>query len=448
MYPETPKLFKELMPYGGAIDEDNFWIKLSELMPWEMLKILYEQHFKPRRRNGAKDYRLMVGLLVGKTIQAKSDRKILSYFYENPYFQYFCGMDSFITRKTKKVIHASSLSKWRSRLGKEYFEAFEVEVQKILVKHRLIDPKVIMLDATVFESNIEYPNDVKLMNTLREWCCEKILEIKNKINPKEQIRTYRRVAKKLYLNFAKKKKKSKKMIAKSKKQMAQFLFRNMCQLERLIQKYSESGKVCFDLIESFAVDGIQKKLEIGRQIYEQQIEMIRKKINRIPDRIVSFHQPQVRPIVRGKENKPVEFGPKAHIAWVSGFAFKDKLAFAAFNEKKLLKESIEKHKDLFGVYPKFALIDDGYSSRENRDFLKELNITHSLKTIGKPPNDPKLRYLKRKLRKQRSEIEGLIGTLKQHWTLSKIIYSIRDGEQIQTSLAFGTHNLVKALARI
>ncbi len=448
MYPETPQLFKEIMPYGGIIDDDNFWIQLCKLMPWEKLKILYEKHFRPRRRNGAKDYRLMMGLLIGKTIQDMSDRKILRYFYENPYFQYFCGMDTFTTPKSKKVLHASTLSKWRSRLGKDYFEAFEIEVQKILIRHKLVDPKTVMLDASVFESNIVYPNDVKLMNCVREWSCKMILEIKNKINPKDRIRTYRRVAKKLYLNFAKKKKKSKKMIAKTKKQMAQFLFRNMIQLETLIQKYRQLGKSCFDIFEGLAVDGIAQKLETGWQIYHQQIEMIQKKINRIPNRIVSFHQPQVRPILRGKENKSVEFGPKVHLSWVSGFAFIDKLSFSAFNEKKYLEDSIEKHKIRFGVYPKTALIDDGYSSRENREFLKEKNVTHSLKTIGKPPNDPKLRYLNRKLRKKRSEIEGLIGTLKQHWTLSKIIYTIKDGEQIQTSLAFGCHNLVKAMARI
>ena len=201
-------------------------------------------------------------------------------------------------------------------------------------------------------------------------------------------------------------------------------------------------------MESFAIDGIHKRLKTGWEIYAQQSEMIQKKINSIPERIVSFHQPQIRPIVRGKENKSVEFGPKAHLSWVSGFAFNDRLSFSAFNEKKELQNSIEKHKDRFGVYPKTVLIDDGYSSRENREFLKEKEITHSLKIIGKPSKDPQIRYLKKRLRKKLSEIEGTIGTLKQSWTLSKLIYTIKDGEQIQVSLAYGSHNLVKALARI
>jgi len=41
MYPETPGLFKELMPYGGQLDMDNFWIKLSQIVPWDRLKVMY-----------------------------------------------------------------------------------------------------------------------------------------------------------------------------------------------------------------------------------------------------------------------------------------------------------------------------------------------------------------------------------------------------------------------
>ena len=33
----------------------------------------------------------------------------------------------------------------------------------------------------------------------------------------------------------------------------------------------------------------------------------------LKDRIVSLHKPYVRPIVRGKENKSVEFGMKVHM---------------------------------------------------------------------------------------------------------------------------------------
>ena len=45
---------------------------------------------------------------------------------------------------------------------------------------------------------------------------------------------------------------------------------------------------------------------------------------RVANRIVSFHQPLVRPMIRGKEGGNYEFGIKAHVALVDGYAFLDR----------------------------------------------------------------------------------------------------------------------------
>lgn len=42
------------------------------------------------------------------------------------------------------------------------------------------------------------------------------------------------------------------------------------------------------------------------------------------DRIVSINQPHIRPIVRGKAGKPVEFGAKISASCVDGYVFLDK----------------------------------------------------------------------------------------------------------------------------
>ena len=45
-------------------------------------------------------------------------------------------------------------------------------------------------------------------------------------------------------------------------------------------------------------------------VYRQQLWMWSNKKQSIEDRIVSLSQPHIRPIVRGKAGKPVEFGAK------------------------------------------------------------------------------------------------------------------------------------------
>jgi IS5 family transposase len=47
------------------------------------------------------------------------------------------------------------------------------------------------------------------------------------------------------------------------------------------------------------------------------------KSHSVEDRIVSIHQPHVRPIVRGKAKSKVEFGSKINISLVDGITFLD-----------------------------------------------------------------------------------------------------------------------------
>jgi DNA-directed RNA polymerase subunit E'/Rpb7 len=55
-------------------------------------------------------------------------------------------------------------------------------------------------------------------------------------------------------------------------------------------------------------------------LYEQQYAMFKDDIHQIDHRIVSIHQPHVRPIVRGKTTAYVEFGAKINVSLMNGFA--------------------------------------------------------------------------------------------------------------------------------
>lgn len=69
----------------------------------------------------------------------------------------------------------------------------------------------------------------------------------------------------------------------------------------------------------------------------------------IKDRIVSINKSYVRPIVRGKEVKSVEFGAKVNNILVDGISSIEKLSFNAFNEGIRLVHCLKMHKRLFGV---------------------------------------------------------------------------------------------------
>ena len=63
----------------------------------------------------------------------------------------------------------------------------------------------------------------------------------------------------------------------------------------------------------------QLRLETLRKIYEQQKYMYDNHTHSVPDRIVSVSQPFIRPIVRGKAGKPVEFEAKLDISVSNGW---------------------------------------------------------------------------------------------------------------------------------
>jgi transposase, IS5 family len=64
-------------------------------------------------------------------------------------------------------------------------------------------------------------------------------------------------------------------------------------------------------------------------------------------------------------------------------------------------EQVEKYKKLHGYYPEVVLTDQIYLNRENRKFLKENNIRHTGKPLGRKPKEDLNRYQKDKLKKER-----------------------------------------------
>jgi IS5 family transposase len=436
----TTPLFPELFPFGGTLRADNDWIKLAGLIPWEELEAVYRRYFCPDRGRPAKECQLICGLLIAKHRESLSDRRVVKLLAENPYVQFFCGFDQFVAEE--KIIHPSLLSKIRKRLGREFFALFEGEVLRVLMEHDLIRAKEQLVDATVVPAAISYPTDCKLLNEAREWLCRTILRVKRKAGIGEQVRTYRRVGKWVYMAFTKRRKKTKRYIRKVQGQMLRFVRRNLRQIEELLERVP-------DEMEGFR-EKVAKKVAVIGCLYAQQKEMWEKRVKRVENRIVSIHRPQIRPMVRGKDGKDVEFGPKVMLSVVDGCGFLDHFSFDAYNESGHLEDSVERYKDRFGQKPKVVIADNIFGSRENRRYLKGEKIGVAFKPLGRPRGQPDKKekaWMKRQ-QKKRNRIEGAIGTSKTRYGLDRILYSIPDGEEIWVRMGLMGMNLNRAVVRM
>jgi len=95
---KTQPLFPELFPFGGKLNENNRWLRIEELIPWEELEEEYAKHFSDIGRP-ATDAQLVIGLLLLKHMAGLSDVEVVEEVLENPYMQAFCGFREFVTEE-------------------------------------------------------------------------------------------------------------------------------------------------------------------------------------------------------------------------------------------------------------------------------------------------------------------------------------------------------------
>lgn len=209
------------------------------------------------------------------------------------------------------------------------------------------------------------------------------------------------------------------------------------------------------IIETLLESGLnltEKSEEILRTIqtlYSQQEEMYRERKHQIEDRIVSVHQPWIRPIVRGKTNVPTEFGAKIAISMVDGYAWVERLDWNAFNEMPTLQESAERYHKEHGYYPEQILADKIYRTRENLSFCSKHGIRMNGPKSARPLKDKKAYKLQCFLEKseagERNAVEGKFGEGKRIYGLDRIFARRQDASETSIHLVFLVMNMEKRL---
>jgi transposase, IS5 family len=254
-------------------------------------------------------------------------------------------------------------------------------------------------------------------------------------------RTYRKKARKDYLKVAKKRRPSRQEIRSELAKQLQYIKRNLSHIENLVN----SGADLSNLAPSK-----YKMLLVVAEVYRQQLWMYEHESNRIDDRIVSITQPHIRPIVRGKAGKPVEFGAKISVSCFENYVFLDHLSWDNFNESGDFKTQVEAYKNYTGYYPSSVHVDKIYRNRENRAFCKEKGIRISGLPLGRPPKN-----VSKKIKKQaqnderfRNAIEGKFGQAKRRYGLNCITTKLSETSETSIAITFLVINLSTLLRQV
>jgi transposase, IS5 family len=450
-------------PFTQKLDPTNRWIILANSIPWDTIAGVYN-----KTMTGSKEgrpplsARIVLGAIMIKHINDWSDEDTILHVQENMYLQYFLGFSSFTTAP---IFDSSLFVEIRKRMGESEIN----QINELIVKKHLEQSQIALLeeveatpkqdnddndnknepppplalpthhgkmitDATACPQDIAYPTDLNLLNDAREkseWLIDILYEKQKGI---AKPRTYRKLARKDYLKVAKNKNKTKKLIRRSVGEQLNYLKRNLGHLKKLI----EVNKNNVQKIK------LGKKeltyLEVITTLYAQQKQMHSSRTHSIEDRIVSIHQPHVRPIVRGKANAKTEFGSKIEITLANGFAFLDQISWDAFNEGTQLMAYVNKYKERLGYFPKEILVDSIFCTRANRKELKGIGV----KLVGKPLGRPSKTAVKEYIRPgERNPIEGKIGQGKTAYGLGRIKARLKDTSESWIASIILVLNLVK-----
>ena len=252
-------------------------------------------------------------------------------------------------------------------------------------------------------------------------------------------RTYRRVARRDYLELAKCKKRTDAKIRAAVRKMLAYVKRDLGYLEG----YMSEGYAMTDrkMINTYLVI---------LTLYEQQKYMWDNHVHSVEHRIVSLSQPWVRPIVRGKVKAPTEFGAKFEVILDEhGYARMSRISFEAFNESEKFQEALIHYRERTGRWPKRVLVDQIYRTRANIAFCKEYGIRISGPKLGRRPKDERQKQSDKKTASKdntdRIEVERFFSLGKRCSGMGLIKTRLEETSLTTISLSILVTNLFRAV---
>ena len=362
-----------------------------------------------------------------------SDKRLLEQLNGNINYQFFCDI----------YIGSEYLSNYKiiSQIRCELAEKLQInKLEKTLYNNwsaYIRDKHIITTDATCYESEVRYPTDQKLLWESVHWTYQQIKMICKLLKIKLPRTKYIKWEKR-YIGYSKTRRKT---------------FKNRRKLTRSLLWLLEKVNKELDIIEKqydFEMTALYyKRRGIIKKIYRQQNRYFITGVSP-KNRIVSISKSYLRPIVRGKEIKRVEFGAKVNKLQIDGINFIEHISFNAFNEGTRFKSTIYKAQGLTKTRVKIAGADAIYATNKNRVFATKNTIQTDFKPKGKPSKHRKQQLqLARIITKERAtRLEGSFGKEKEHYHLKKIKAKTKKTEILWVLFGIHTANALEIGRRI
>jgi hypothetical protein len=411
--------------YSAFLESDLGKIYLA--IPWDKLIKVFDLKSSKKGPRSYFSPRGKLALMFLKHYALVSDRKLIEQLNSNVDYQIFCDI---VIHPSDRITNYKIVSEIRCELSSKLDIA---SCQAVLASHwrpYCNNKDSITCDATCYESYIRYPTDIKLMYEAVEWNYS-VLQMLRRSRGQRMLRTKITKWTKRHKSYSKSKRPSRKE--------KRSLLRGLLKLLRKIHEV---------LVEEEKLEGQPQRYLSRRlataQALEQQEQKFYKGV-KPSNRIVSLDKPYLRPIVRGKEVKKVEFGAKVHKLQIDGISFIEHLSFDAFNEGTRLKNTIHLAQQLMHTQTKVVGADQIYATNANRNYVSSKGIKTDFKRKGKKSKyHPQFEVLHKAITKERAtRLEGSFGTDKEHFLLNRIKARSELTEKAWIFFGIHTSNAIK-----
>lgn len=345
-------------------------------------------------------------------------------------WRYFCHLSL-----TDTVPDATTLIKLNQRFGEERVAGLNKQLVGHLVKQRAIKPRRIRIDSTTLEAHIAYPTDIGILHQAVKTLSRTASSLGQKI-----VSHVRATKKALARWGASSKAKPKERKAQGKK-----ILKKVAQLatDTLAQ-----SRQALNQLAATAPGQLQQKFSQTIELTEKLVEQTQDKLagNRIPERIVSLFDPEARAIVKGKLDKPVEFGRTLQLVQAdSGVIVHYEIERGNPSDKTKLVSLVRKAKKILKQAPRELATDRGYYSSDNVNKLSRLGVRRvGIPKIGRLSRAERRHQHSRwfrELQRFRCGIEAGISLLKRRFCLGRVLAKGSPATAVWTGFAIFAFNL-------
>jgi len=392
------------------IDMRHELVKLAELIDWEVFDREWVGFFPSHTGRPATPPRLVAGLLYLQHAFGLSDEAVVARWAENPYWQHFCGETFF---QHRLPIDASSMTRWRNRIGEEGVEWLLTETIKAGQRAGTVkgnDLKRVTVDTTVMEKNIAHPTDARLYETARRKLVGLAREAEiglrqnyNRLGPRLAVQVGRYAHARQF-----------KRMRKALRRLKGYTGRVVRDIERQLDKVPEGAL---------------------RTRMEEMIALVNRLLAQKPkdkNKLYSLHEPAVDCISKGKAHKRYEFGTKVSVATTNRGGFVVGMRALPGNpyDGHTLSEALEQVEILTDQRPDMAFVDRGYRGHgvDNVKVFISGARRGVTRTIAK-------------LLRRRSAIEPMIGHMKNDGRLTRCPLKGTAGDALFAVLCGCGHNI-------